>query len=118
MKEDHATWKERLGIAIPVIVLALLTLPILIGYAWIIISTFSRTTYGLEPQGKLTLQNWSFLWEDPKIWSVTRALPMKLAFAAYQAQSRHHATSQADGHGSLALRMPTRTPSSPVSGFV
>ncbi len=53
------------------IVLALLTLPILVGYAWIIISTFSRTTYGLEPQGALTLKNWSFLWDDPKIWGVT-----------------------------------------------
>ena len=71
MKEDRATWRERLGTAIPVIVLALLTLPILVGYAWIIISTFSRTTYGLEPQGALTLKNWSFLWDDPKIWGVT-----------------------------------------------
>jgi inositol-phosphate transport system permease protein len=71
MNQDRATWKERLGTAIPVIVLALLTLPILIGYAWIIISTFSRTTYGLEPQGGLTLKNWSFLWEDTKIWGVT-----------------------------------------------
>lgn len=71
MNAERATLKERLGTAIPVIVLVLLTLPVIIGYIWIIISTFSRTTYGLEPQGKLTLQNWSFLWQDPKIWSVT-----------------------------------------------
>jgi inositol-phosphate transport system permease protein len=71
MNADRATMKERLGTAIPLIVLTILTLPVIIGYIWIIISTFSRTTYGLEPQGKLTLQNWSFLWEDPKIWSVT-----------------------------------------------
>lgn len=71
MERDRATLKERLGTAIPVIVLVLLTLPILIGYAWIIISTFSRTTYGLEPQGSLTLKNWSFLWQDSKVWSVT-----------------------------------------------
>jgi len=71
MERDRATLKERLGTAIPVIVLVILTLPILIGYAWIIISTFSRTTYGLEPQGSLTLKNWSFLWQDSKVWSVT-----------------------------------------------
>ena len=71
MNAERATLKERLGTAVPVLVLFLLTLPVLIGYAWIIISTFSRTTYGLEPQGRLTLQNWSFLWQDPKIWSVT-----------------------------------------------
>lgn len=71
MNAERATLKERLGTAIPVIVLFLMTLPVIIGYIWIVISTFSRTTYGLEPQGKLTLQNWSFLWQDPKIWSVT-----------------------------------------------
>jgi inositol-phosphate transport system permease protein len=71
MNEERATLRERLGTAVPVTLLILFTLPVIIGYIWIIISTFSRTTYGLEPQGKLTLQNWSFLWEDPKIWGVT-----------------------------------------------
>jgi inositol-phosphate transport system permease protein len=71
MNGDRATWKERLNVAIPLALLVILTLPIVVGYIWIIISTFSRTTYGLEPQGRLTLENWSFLWEDPKIWKVT-----------------------------------------------
>ena len=71
MNPERATLRERLGTAVPVTLLILFTLPVIIGYIWIIISTFSRTTYGLEPQGKLTLQNWSFLWEDPKIWGVT-----------------------------------------------
>ena len=71
MNAERATLKERLGTAVPVTLLILFTLPVIIGYIWIIISTFSRTTYGLEPQGRLTLQNWSFLWEDPKIWGVT-----------------------------------------------
>jgi inositol-phosphate transport system permease protein len=71
MNAERATLKERVGTAVPVTLLILFTLPVIIGYIWIIISTFSRTTYGLEPQGKLTLQNWSFLWEDPKIWGVT-----------------------------------------------
>lgn len=71
MNADRATWKERFNSAIPITALIILTLPIVIGFVWIFISTFSRTTYGLEPQGNLTLENWSFLWEDPKIWDVT-----------------------------------------------
>jgi inositol-phosphate transport system permease protein len=71
MNVERATWKERLNTAIPFALMVILTLPIIVGYIWIIISTFSRSTYGLEPQGTLTLQNWSFLWKDSKIWQVT-----------------------------------------------
>ncbi|GAB4564291.1 MAG: carbohydrate ABC transporter permease [Anaerolineae bacterium] len=61
----------------PLIALAIMTIPILVGYIWVIISTFSQRTYGLIPVdadgkfGGLTLRNWSFLWEDPDIWRVT-----------------------------------------------
>jgi inositol-phosphate transport system permease protein len=48
-----------------------LTIPVVLGFVWIVMSTFSHRTYGLEPQGGLTLENWSFLWEDPHIWTVT-----------------------------------------------
>ncbi len=58
--------------------MTLLTLPIVVGYLWIFISTFSRRTHGLIPvdiEGRpfrgLTLENWSFLWQDPNIWKVT-----------------------------------------------
>ncbi len=57
--------------------LSVLTVPILVGYLWLLISTFSDRTYGLLPVddsghlGGFTLQNWSFLWEDPEIWTVT-----------------------------------------------
>jgi inositol-phosphate transport system permease protein len=71
MNADRPTWQERFSSAIPIIALSILTFPIVIGYIWIFISTFSRTTHGLEPQGNLTLENWSFLWEDPRIWDVT-----------------------------------------------
>ncbi|MCK4451324.1 MAG: carbohydrate ABC transporter permease, partial [Anaerolineae bacterium] len=49
---------------------------IVIGYAWVVIATFSTRTQGLLPVdrqgnfGGFTLQNWSFL-KDPEIWSVT-----------------------------------------------
>jgi len=71
------TWKQRLSSAIPVILLTILTIPVIVGYLWIIISTFSTRTYGLVPvdrEGKiggLTLRNWAFLWEDKNIWNVT-----------------------------------------------
>jgi inositol-phosphate transport system permease protein len=50
--------------------------PILIGYAWLAIASFSTRTEGLLPKdsagniGGWTLNNWSFL-EDPLIWRVT-----------------------------------------------
>jgi inositol-phosphate transport system permease protein len=71
------TWKQRLGKATPLVMLTILTIPVVVGYLWIMISTFSQRTYGLVPVdrdgkfGGLTLENWSFLWEDPHIWNVT-----------------------------------------------
>jgi inositol-phosphate transport system permease protein len=71
------TWKQRLGNAVPVILLTILTIPVVAGYLWIIISTFSTRTHGLIPVdregrfGGLTLRNWAFLWEDKQIWNVT-----------------------------------------------
>ncbi|MFN2203674.1 MAG: carbohydrate ABC transporter permease [Caldilineaceae bacterium] len=68
-----SSWKTGLSTT----VLTLISLPIILGYIWIIVSTFSQRTYGLVPVdsegnfGGLTLQNWSFLWEDPNIWRVT-----------------------------------------------
>ncbi len=61
---------------IPYLLLILLTLPIIIGYVWILISTFSTRIYGLLPVdndgkfGGFTLSNWIFLFE-PEIWIVT-----------------------------------------------
>ncbi len=71
------TWKQRLSSAVPYILLTILTVPVFVGYVWIIISTFSSRTYGLVPVdsegnfGGMTLDNWAFLWEDPNIWLVT-----------------------------------------------
>ncbi len=62
--------------SLPYIFLTLSILPILIGYAWIIIATFSYRTEGLKPVdaegnfGGFTLQNWSFL-KDPLVWQAT-----------------------------------------------
>lgn len=75
--EDRVGMGNRWRVAILLLILTILTVPILVGYVWILISTFSQRTYGLIPvdvsgqAGGLTLRNWSFLWEDPNIWKVT-----------------------------------------------
>ncbi|MCK4541964.1 MAG: carbohydrate ABC transporter permease [Spirochaetales bacterium] len=61
---------------VPYLLLIIITLPIIVGYSWIIISTFSTKTHGLMPVdragnfGGLTLSNWNFIFE-PEIWLVT-----------------------------------------------
>jgi inositol-phosphate transport system permease protein len=68
--------RRYLGRSIPYILLTLSILPILAGYAWVIIATFSTRTHGLMPVnangnfGGFTLENWKFLTE-PGIWRVT-----------------------------------------------
>ena len=75
--DTEKIWGQRLREAIPLVLLTILTIPVVIGFVWVFISTFSRRTYGLIPVdsqgnfGGLTLENWSFLWEDPDIWGVT-----------------------------------------------
>ncbi len=55
------------------IILIILSLPIIVGYLWLFISTFSKVTYGLVPVdssgnfGGFTLSNWTFL-KEKEIW--------------------------------------------------
>jgi inositol-phosphate transport system permease protein len=71
----YGLWRA-LGRSIPYVLLIISILPIVIGYAWVIIATFSHRTQGLLPVdaegnfGGFTLQNWTFL-KDPEIWRVT-----------------------------------------------
>lgn len=64
----------------PYILLSLSLLPLLFGYTWLIVATFSVRTHGLLPVdaqgnlGGLTLSNWSFLTESGNagsIWTYT-----------------------------------------------
>jgi len=70
------TLRQRIGAAIPYIILVITVLPVFVGYAWLVINSFSVTTEGLRSTG-FTLSNWSFLWEPPfgrgypSIWRVT-----------------------------------------------
>jgi inositol-phosphate transport system permease protein len=68
--------KRIFGNSLVYLLLAISTLPILIGYAWLTVATFSHRTEGLLPKdyagnvGGWTLENWSFL-ADSLIWRVT-----------------------------------------------
>jgi inositol-phosphate transport system permease protein len=70
------TLRQRIGATIPYIILVITVLPIFVGYAWLLISSFSVATEGLRSTG-FTLSNWSFLREPPfgrgypSIWRVT-----------------------------------------------
>ena len=65
-------WKPALAY----VVLLVPTLFSVLGYVWLVISSFSTKTVGLRPVG-WTLHNWRFLWESPfgpgypSIWLVT-----------------------------------------------
>ena len=68
--------KRLLARVFPYVLLIISISPIVLGFAWLIIATFSYRTEGLFPIdaegniGGLTLRNWEFL-KDPTIWRVT-----------------------------------------------
>ncbi len=70
--------KEKRDLFTPLafLTMLILSLPIILGYLWLFISTFSERTFGLKPVdingnlGGFTLKNWSFL-KEPDIWLVT-----------------------------------------------
>lgn len=66
--------KPRLRVfrrAAPYVVLALSVVPILVGYAWILLASFTVRTEGFTPIGGLTLKHWSFL-DNAHVWRATR----------------------------------------------
>ncbi|MFQ6057334.1 MAG: carbohydrate ABC transporter permease [Anaerolineae bacterium] len=69
------TRRQRIGKATPYVLLLISISPIVAGYLWLLISSFSTRTEGLRSLG-WTLSNWSFLWAPPfgrdyaSIWQV------------------------------------------------
>ncbi len=70
------TVRQRIWAIVPIVILVISIVPILVGYSWLGINSFSTSTEGLRSQG-FTLSNWSFLREAPfgrgypSIWRVT-----------------------------------------------
>ena len=74
--EQASGLRRVFGQAIPYVFLSISIIPILAGYAWVLIATFSSRTEGLKPVdregniGGFTLENWTFLRES-QIWNAT-----------------------------------------------
>ncbi|MFQ5406891.1 MAG: carbohydrate ABC transporter permease [Anaerolineales bacterium] len=68
--------RRTLGRTLPYAFLIVSIMPIVIGYVWVLIATFSKRTEGLKPVdaagnfGGFTLENWTFLRES-EIWNAT-----------------------------------------------
>lgn len=65
---------RRSSRALLVVLILVFSAPIILGYAWLLLSTFAERTLGILPVdsagnfGGFTLSNWTFLLEDPYIW--------------------------------------------------
>lgn len=74
--ETGSSLKRVFSHSIAYVLLGFSILPIVLGYAWLVIATFSTRTEGLLPRdaqgniGGWTLENWRFL-GDPLIWQTT-----------------------------------------------
>jgi len=68
--------RQRIGTVFPYVLLVITVLPIVVGYFWLVLNSFSVSTEGLRSTG-FTMSNWSFLRESPfgrgypSIWRVT-----------------------------------------------
>ena len=61
-------WPLWLGLIV------LLSLPIIAGYAWLVVGSFNERVHGVVPVGDWSVENWRFLWERigrrPPVWTV------------------------------------------------
>ncbi len=71
----------------PYVFLAVTLIPLLMGYAWLIVASFSRRTEGLVPVGGLTLDNWAFLYEGIEsgidLWQIGIDVFVSSAFTTF-----------------------------------
>lgn len=74
-----AKWKKRIPVFLAFGILGITTLPIILMYLWLLVSSFSKQMkYGFVPT-QFTLENWRFLWSNvehggtvlPSIWKAT-----------------------------------------------
>ncbi|MFB9758981.1 carbohydrate ABC transporter permease [Ectobacillus funiculus] len=72
-------WKKRIPYLVAYGILGITTLPIILMYVWLLLSSFSKKMkFGFIPTS-FTLENWSFLWSNvehggselPSIWTAT-----------------------------------------------
>ncbi|MGG5252658.1 carbohydrate ABC transporter permease [Neobacillus sp. SM06] len=78
-QKSASQWRKKMPYILSFGMLAITTLPIILMYLWLLVSSFSeQMKYGFIPV-KFTLENWQFLWSDvkfggstlPSIWTAT-----------------------------------------------
>ena len=68
---------QKINKSFPYLILIFSVIPILIGYFWLVLNSFTTRTEGIVPTGVFTLEHWRFLIEAPfgrgypSIWRVT-----------------------------------------------
>ena len=65
-----------LAALLPYAVLLVFTLPILLLYAWLTVSSFFERMEGLRPTGAFTLENWRFLWAPETVEALNNKPPI------------------------------------------
>jgi inositol-phosphate transport system permease protein len=71
-----APGRNRWLSALPYLVLALATLPILVLYVWLFYSSFFPRIEGFTPIGGFTLENWRFLWDPLSVAQMRNRPPI------------------------------------------
>jgi inositol-phosphate transport system permease protein len=64
---SSAPGRNRVLSALPYVVLALATLPIVVLYVWLFYSSFFPRIEGFTPIGGFTVENWRFLWDPQSV---------------------------------------------------
>lgn len=68
--------RRRSSLILLIIILLIVSAPIIFGYLWLVVSSFSERTFGLlpvDPEGNFggfTIENWAFFIEDPYLWGL------------------------------------------------
>lgn len=54
--------------SVPIALILVISAPILLGYLWVFIRTFSVNMYGMRPVGGFTMRHWMTIIRDPLLW--------------------------------------------------
>src|SRR5919198_826511 len=104
---------NRVLAAVPYVVLAVATLPILVLYVWLFYSSFFPRIEGFVPKGAFTLENWRFLWDPlsvPQMRNRPPIIPLTVNTFIYAALSSAIGllVSSMAGYAFSRLRFPAR----------
>ena len=99
---------DKIRIFLFILIMFVITSPIILGYVWLILRSFSVDMNGFIPT-KLTVKNWRFLWSDikgyPNIWKTT----LNTAFVAVMVMLLEMIMTSMGGYALSRFDFPGRT---------